>query len=147
MKEKYLKLLDKQIEKLSVGDFDLDAWKSSTIHLLSIIFGDKDPKIKEIDHLKVDYGSWALRDATPKYKPIEGCKKKGREILEIAKDEIDLLGVTNQKGSLDQKLKEALSESQYAKFTLPTSTEKERSDVLKSLSKDKLIELLSNVYG
>ena len=146
MEEKYLKLLDKQIDKLSDKDFDLDAWKSSASYLLNMILGPEDLKIKEIDKLKIDYSSWALRDSSSTYKPVETCKKMGKEIMEMAKDELDLVGASNIKYKLDEKLKELLSQSQFEKFIKSSSTAKERKDLLKSMTKDKLIELISEAY-
>lgn len=147
MEEKYHKLIDKQIEKLSAPDFDLEAWKSSAAHVIGIIFGQEDPKIKELEKLKIDYSSWALRDSGSDYKPIESCKKMGKEIMEIAKDEIELLGVKNQHSALEEKLRSVLTTSQYDKFMAGAdeNIQHQRSEVLKSLSKDKLIELLNIV--
>jgi len=145
MKEKYLKLLDKQIEKLSAKDFDLDAWKSSASHVIGLIFGANDPKIKEIDKLKIDYSSWALRDSSSTYKPVETCKKMGREIMEMAKDEIDLLGVEIKQDKNHEILEKVLSSSQYEKFNTSNDVDKIRGEVLKSLSKEKLIELVKGL--
>jgi len=47
MAEKYVKLLRSQVKKLDVDDFDLEAWKSSTVSLLTRIFGEDDGKVKE----------------------------------------------------------------------------------------------------
>ncbi|MEL7002508.1 MAG: hypothetical protein AAFN93_07205 [Bacteroidota bacterium] len=145
MEEKYLKLIDKQIEKLAAKDFDLDAWKSSASHVLSLIFGADDPKIKEIEKLKIDYSSWALRDSSSTYKPVETCKKMGREIMEMAKDEIELLGVNIQPNKHQDILKKVLSNSQYEKFNGSNDVDKMRNEVLKSLSKEKLIELVKGL--
>ncbi|MDX1628729.1 MAG: hypothetical protein R3345_08515 [Fulvivirga sp.] len=143
MEEKYQKLIDKQIEKLSADDFDLDAWKSSASYVIKIIFGPKDPKIEEINKLKIDYSSWALRDSSPNYKPIETCKKKGKEILEIAKDEIELLGVSTPATALNKKLKSLLSDEMYEKFI--EGNEDNRLAALKSLKKDQLVDLVKLV--
>lgn len=145
MKEKYLQLLDKQRDKLSSDEFDLDAWKISTIHLFTIVFGEQDPKIKEINNLKIDNSSWTLRDSSPKNNPLDTCKRKCLEIIDMAKDEIELLGINNSQTAILNKLKEALTESQYATLVSPTNSTQERSESLKSLNKDKLIELLSIV--
>lgn len=145
MKEKYIKLLNKQKDKLSLDDFDLDAWKISTIHLFTIIFNSQDPKIKEINQLTIDNSSWTLRDSSPKNNPIDTCKRKCLEILDIAIDEIELLGINNSQVTLDNKLKEVLTESQYTKFKSSNNGAKEHSEMLKSMSKDKLIELLMSV--
>ena len=93
MAEKYVKLLKSQIKKLDVENFDLEAWKSSTVNLLTRIFGEDDGKVKEIFHLKIDYGSWVLRDAKASYKPLESCKRKGLEILEASITELENFGL------------------------------------------------------
>ena len=144
-KDKGIKLLEKQISKLEDKEFDLEAWKSSTIHLLTILFAAEDPKVKEIFSLKIDYSSWALRDSGADYKPLESCKKKGKEILEIAKSELVLLGDQRGNMQLDKKLKEVLTEDQYAKFTGASSSETDRKIVLKSLTKEALIGLIAGV--
>lgn len=139
MTKKYTKLIDNQIDKLSNEDFDLDAWKGSTKYVLTLVFGAKDPKIAEIDNLKIDYSSWALRDSKSDYKPIETCKKKGREILEIAKDELDLFGVKTTvpeeklKGWLGDQAEDVLSDN------MPLNDKKL---LLKKLNKDQLITLV-----
>ncbi|WP_421874413.1 hypothetical protein [Marinoscillum sp.] len=118
MKKQFVKLLEKQIDKLEAEDFDLEAWKSSSISILTRIFGEDSPKVKQIDQLKIDYSSWALRDSNSQYKPVESCKRKGREILSTAIDEIDTFGVpTNGPSDLlkeyfdDEEVKILLSES------------------------------------
>ena len=93
MAEKYVKLLRSQVKKLDAEDFDLEAWKSSTVSLLTRIFGEDDGKVKEIFHLKIDYGSWVLRDAKASYKPLESCKRKGLEILEASIIELENFGL------------------------------------------------------
>jgi len=138
--KKYIKLLDRQIDKLLDSDFDLDAWKSSTIYILTLIFGSDDPKIREVNDLKIDYSSWALRDSRSDYKPIETCKKKGREILEIARDEIELFGIPQPDSN--GPLKEVLTEEAYHEFMAENSTDEIKRGILKSLKKDQLLELL-----
>lgn len=93
MNEKYIELLQKQIQKLDSEDFDLEAWKSATIILLARIFGDSGSKIKEIDKIKFDLSSWAMRDASGSYDQIKSCKKRGKGILEACIDEIEVLGI------------------------------------------------------
>ena len=92
MKSQYIKLLKKQISKLEEETFDLEAWKTSAITVLERIFGENDPRAKQIDNLKIDYSSWALRDSSSKYKPVETAKLKGREVLNTAIDEIEIFG-------------------------------------------------------
>jgi hypothetical protein len=90
MSEKNISLLRKRIEKLDDKEFDLEAWKEATMMVLGRIFGETDSSLKQIDNLKIDYSSWALRDATSKYNPAETCKKKGREILSSLIDELEV---------------------------------------------------------
>ncbi|MEO1257032.1 MAG: hypothetical protein AAFY41_19415 [Bacteroidota bacterium] len=92
MKSQYIKLLKKQIDKLHEDTFDLEAWKTSAITVLHQIFGENDPRAKQIENLKIDYSSWALRDSNSNYKPIETAKLKGREVLNTAIDEIEIFG-------------------------------------------------------
>ena len=93
MKSKQVKLLQNQIDKLTSDSFDLEAWKSATEACLIRVFGDTDSRIQQIRDLKIDYGSWALRDAQGDYNPLKTCKKKGEEILLSAVDEIEILGI------------------------------------------------------
>ena len=92
--KKALQLIDKHINKLDLEPFDLEAWKSGAQSLLEMLFGAQHTSIGQIKALKVDYSSWALRDATAKYNPVATCKRMGRELLENAKDEIELYGLT-----------------------------------------------------
>lgn len=142
MKEKYTKLIDNQIDKLSKEGFDLDAWKGSTKYVLTLVFGPKDPKIGEIDNLKIDYSSWALRDSKSDYKPIETCKKKGKEILEIAKDELELFGV---KTSTTLDTLKALLKDQSEKLLAGDTSESDKKAILKKLNKDQLIDVLIGI--
>lgn len=99
--KKALQLIDKHISKLEVEPFDLEAWKSGALSLLEMLFDSTHPSITQIKALKVDYSSWALRDATAKYNPIATCKLMGKELLENAKDEIELYGL-KKTGTEDQ---------------------------------------------
>ena len=99
MKENYIKLIAKRIEHLDGPEFDLEAWKGGTVSVIERIFGEGDPRIKKIADLKIDYSSWALRDATSTYNPTETCKKKGKEILSTLIEEIDLLGLEKKRGN------------------------------------------------
>jgi len=91
MKNQYTPLLKKQIKKLDAPDFDLEAWKVSTQLLFNNIYGAFDQKTITIRDLKIDYSSSMLRDSNADYKPMETCKKKGREVLELAIDELEMV--------------------------------------------------------
>ena len=90
MKNPEIALLKKQIKKLDSEGFDLEAWKVSTQLLLNQLFGKFDPKTITIRDLKIDYSSTMLRDSNANYKPIETCKKKGREVLQLAIDQLEM---------------------------------------------------------
>ena len=87
-----IKLLKKQISKLREDGFDLEAWKSSSALVLSRIFGEEDPKVKQLRDIRMDFGSWSLRDTGASRDPLGSCKKQGKEILEMAIDELEAFG-------------------------------------------------------
>ncbi|MCB0805703.1 MAG: hypothetical protein KDC05_07870 [Bacteroidales bacterium] len=93
---KEIKLLESQLEKLNKKDFDLEAWKQYTVVLLARIFGEYDPKIKQIEKIEYDFSSWALRDTTGKSAYMETCKKLGREVLQASIDELKTFGVPDK---------------------------------------------------
>lgn len=127
MKDAKIQLLKKQIKKLDLDDFDLEAWKVSTQLLLTQLFGKFDPKTITIRDLKIDYSSTMLRDSNANYKPIDTCKKKGREILELSIDQL----------LLDQDLPIELQTLVDKKDTLGVER------YLKGKKKDELIAILS----
>ncbi|MCR9249057.1 MAG: hypothetical protein NXI20_01480 [bacterium] len=147
--EKYIAVLRKQIDKLDEEDFDLEAWKSSAQSRLASIFGENDARIKQINDLKIDYSSWALRDSNSRYKPVETCKKKGREIIESLIDEIDIVGVPFKNGhdQLNSLLKEAVSEdvSKEIENYLAQDDHKGLKKYLNKLNKETLTNLLLQV--
>ncbi|NQZ76135.1 MAG: hypothetical protein HRT61_08500 [Ekhidna sp.] len=134
MKTQYIKLLKKQIEKLELESFDLEAWKTSTISVLHRIFGETDPRAKQIDHLKIDYSSWALRDSDSNYKPIETAKRKGKEVLITAIDEIEIFGAPESGTS------EILGQDFASKLQGMSDSEKKKH--FEGMKKDELVELI-----
>jgi len=102
MPEKEIQLLKTQIEKLKARDFDLDAWKKSTIIILARIFGDSNQKVRQIENIEYDYSSWALRDTTGSDSYLDSCKKLGREILQASIDELDTLGLPQSEETSDE---------------------------------------------
>lgn len=134
MKSQYIKLLKKQIEKLDSEIFDLEAWKTSAITVLHRIFGETDSRAKQIDQLKIDYGSWALRDSNSSYKPIETAKLKGKEVLNTAIEEIEIFGAPENHAS-------DVMGAAFAK-ELQNMSEKDRQKHFEGMKKDKLVELL-----
>ncbi|MEQ9423566.1 MAG: hypothetical protein RJQ09_04050 [Cyclobacteriaceae bacterium] len=89
-KSAQIKLLKKQLQKVNGDSFDLEAWKVTSITLLSKIFGADDERIKAINDLKIDYGSWALRDASSKYDPVTTCKRKAQDLIELSIEELEM---------------------------------------------------------
>ncbi len=138
MDKKFIKLLNNQMQKLEAEDFDLEAWKSSTVSVLSRIFGKDDPRNDQIAGLKIDYSSWALRDSNSKYKPIESCKRKGKEILLTAIEEIEIFGLGSSKETI---LKDLLDQKEI-EILLSDSKRTDQLNVLKKLKKEDLQELL-----
>lgn len=90
---KEIKLLQGQIEKLDIKEFDLNAWKQYTIILLARIFGEQTQKITQIKEIEYDYSSWSLRDTSGRSSNLETCKKLGKEILTASIDELKALGL------------------------------------------------------
>ncbi len=121
MKEQYITLLKKQIEKLDSKDFDLDSWKDSTTLVLDRIFGPGSEKIKKINEIHYDLSSWSLRDNLGTSAHFDTCKKKGREILEVCITELETIGVPEKvegdkkpvTGIIQAALEDELKISQY----------------------------------
>ena len=134
MKSQYIKLLKKQITKLEAESFDLEAWKTSAITVLERIFGENDPRAKQIDNLKIDYSSWALRDSSSKYKPVETAKLKGREVLNTAIDEIEIFGAP------ENHAVEVLGGDFVKK--MQNMSDSERKKHFEGMKKGELVELL-----
>ena len=128
-----IKILQKRIAKLEQDDFDLEAWKDATRAALDNILDPTDKRLHLIDQLKVDYGSWMLRDATSKYNPIETAKKKGKEILEGLIDDLE--------NSMDQ-FNQVLSVETLEKIH-SAKNRKELTELLKKEKKEVLAEALS----
>jgi len=150
--EKATKLLKRQVEKLSSEDFDLEAWKSSAIAVLTRIFGEDNSRIAQVENLKIDYGSWALRDAKASYNPLESCKKVGKEIIESAIDEIEIFDNEGHFIDINQLLESKLKSSDYEAIMeiLNSSANKtdKRSKLIKklnSLDKQKLVSVLEEL--
>lgn len=102
MPDKEIQLLKLQIDKLKNKDFDLDAWKKSTIIILTRIFGENNLKIKQIEGIEYDYSSWSLRDTTGFNTYLDSCKNLGREILQASVDELETLGLPKTEESSDE---------------------------------------------
>jgi hypothetical protein len=91
--EKQIELIKKQLSKLDSKDFDLSGWKSSTIVILSRIFGDTYQGIKAIENIK--YSSGGI--GSVHWDNLASCKKQGKDILEACITELETLGQPEQK--------------------------------------------------
>jgi len=102
MAKKEIAILKKQIERLDIKDFDLEAWKKFTIVMLARIFGDTSQKIRQIESIEYDYSSWSLRDTSGSSSYLESCKKLGRKILEASIEELEAFGLPDTSGDDDK---------------------------------------------
>lgn len=136
MDKQFIKYLEKQLTKLEAEDFDLEAWKSSASAALNRIFGKGNDRSEQVENLKIDYSSWALRDSNSKYKPVESCKRKGKEIIESAIEEIEAFGIPKPKEDL---LAAYFSKSDVAMLL---SENDKKGKIVKQLKKEVLLKLL-----
>ncbi|MBN2755529.1 MAG: hypothetical protein JXR51_00040 [Bacteroidales bacterium] len=155
---KEIELLQNQITKLEDKSFDLDAWKINTINLFDRIFGNSSSKINQINELKYDFSSWALRDTSGTQDTI---KKKAKVIVEAAIFEIENFGLEKKSAKNDElsgKILEILSDelkgSQFkALKDIIESVKNEETkskklkDLLEELQVDTKEIILSNIIG
>lgn len=158
-----IKLLEEQINKLELKNFDLEAWKQYTIVLLARIFGNNNQKIHQIEKIEYDYSSWSLRDTSGSTEYLETCKKLGKEILQASIDELNTFGLHESAGSgqdlipvdvLLTALEDDLKVSQFRKLKSIINTQKsvdkkkmELKDLLKNLQKDDLLNIVLNILS
>lgn len=147
---KETELLQKQLKKLDAEDFDLEAWKTGAIIVLERIFGPKNQKIAQIEKIKYDQSSWALREAKGSKNMMDTCKKQGREILGIAIDELEHFGLPEEieeahaapfKSTIVQALENELKISEYREIVRIIDSDKKHGE-----KKKDLIDALNN-YG
>lgn len=144
MSTKEIEILQKQIEKLKVKDFDLEAWKKYTIIILARIFGDHSEKIRQVEKITYDYSSWSLRDTTGSSEYLETCKKLGREILEASIEELKTFGLPQKNAEANEFYNTIFNALQDE---LKGSQMKEIRNLLESdEKKEKIIEKLKS-YG
>lgn len=143
MVKKEIAILKKQIERLEVKDFDLEAWKKFTIVMLARIFGDTSEKIRQIESIEYDYSSWSLRDTSGSSSYMESCKKLGRKILEASIEELEAFGLPDTSGKDDkffqlviEALQDELKGSQFKQLKdviLKTKDETELKDMVREI--------------
>jgi hypothetical protein len=142
MKDQEIKMLQKQVSKLESDDFDLEAWKTGAIIILERIFGSGNQKIAQLEKIKYDQSSWALREAKGSKNLMETCKKQGKEILEIAIDELRHFGLPEEvadaqaapfKSVIVQALENELKISQYREVVRIIDSDKKLVEKQKEL--------------
>ncbi|MDN5203017.1 hypothetical protein QQ008_16625 [Fulvivirgaceae bacterium BMA10] len=162
MIDKQIALLKDQIKKLDADDFDLEAWKSSTIVLLEKFFGEDNLKAKHIESIKYDYSSWSLRDASGSVTQMESCKRRGKEILLVCISELENFGIPDEvikerdiANVIIHVLEELLTVTQYKEIRKIAQSDERFEDKKKALSEtlknysaemesDLLIKILTN---
>ncbi len=142
--KKYAELIRKQIKKLEAEEFDLEAWKSSAHSIIKRIFGDFDPRLRQVDGLRIDYSSWTLRDSNSNYKPIESSKNVGREIMQSALDEVEIFGV--EQSDSNSTLEKFFSAEPYQKLQNPSLSKKEKLKVIQKLKKSDLEKIVLSLF-
>ncbi len=143
-KDKLIATLKKYEEKLAEKDFDLEAWKSSAVSFIARTFGAQNTKTQQLESLKIDYSSWALRDAPSTYHPLESCKRKAKEIIQAAIDEIDVFGIP-QPPALRTVLSGVYSKDELEAIATSTSDKIRLKQVLDKTAKGKNLQALLEV--
>lgn len=92
MIEKQIDLIQKQIDKIQQPNFNLDAWKSSSVLILDRIFGSEFQGIKSIEKIKYSSGGISTANSSNFWSNIESCKAQGKEILETCITELETFG-------------------------------------------------------
>ncbi len=86
----YLDLLQLQLQKIDDRDFDLTAWKKSTILLTTSCFGTNSPQVAALDKIDYAYSSWALRDESGTSDPVKtDCKTTLNTIIDELKIKLE----------------------------------------------------------
>ena len=118
MIEKQIKLIQIQIEKLENKEFDLDAWKSSTILVLDRIFGNDFQGIKSIESIKYKSGGISVGDSSNFWNIMSSCKRQGRDILETCITELKTFGAREKINNNDSGININLTQNQTINLNL-----------------------------
>lgn len=108
MTDKQIELINKQLEKLESPDFDLEGWKSSSIVILSRIFGDNYSGIKALQNIK--YSSSDIGGV--QWDNLTSCKKQGKDILGACITELETFGQPEQKKTNNSGININLTQNQ-----------------------------------
>jgi len=158
MVEKQIDLLNKQIEKLDDEQFDLEGWKGSTIVLLERFFGTDSQKVKQVENIRLDFGSWSLRDSNARVTPLEACKRRSKEIVESIISELENFGLPASSETLfgnvpvSEALEEELKVAQIKKIHQVVASERNQDEkaeqirvILDDLDQRALANILTHI--
>lgn len=118
MIEKKIELITKQIEKLNNPDFDLGAWKSSSILILDRIFGNDFQGILAIEKIKHRSGGIYAGSTSSSWNNMDSCKKQGREILQTCIIELETFGTREKPQKAGSGININLTQNQSVNINL-----------------------------
>jgi hypothetical protein len=153
MSENEIKLLRQQINSLEAKKFDLEAWKSHTMILVSRIFGVSSEHLRLIRELKYDYSSWSLRDTSGSMQLTDPVRTRAKEILEAAIAELETFGspvkVSSSLEILEAFHSELTGKEMDELQKLLSLPEKEKTEGIKAFlsarKKDNLVSILGQL--
>lgn len=146
MNDKIIKAVNRRLALLEESGFELETWKTGTVASLIKWLGETDPRLKLLDKLRIDYSSWALRDATANYNPRESTKKNAKEILLAILDEYSDDGKQKGKGvAILPLVKKHLTVTSYKELTSAISNKEDLLPILKKCKKEELAAGLAEV--
>jgi hypothetical protein len=121
MIEKQIDLIQKQIEKLTSSDFDLSAWKSSSILILDRIFGNDFQGIKAIEKINYKSGGLSMGNHSSSWNNMDSCKKQGKEILLTCITELETFGEREKPQNNNSGININLTQNQSVNISLLVS--------------------------
>ncbi len=172
MNDKEIELLRKQLDKLSLSNFDIEAWKHSTVIILNRIYGPNSQAVKSIDNIKYSsFGIYGGGGSGFHSDNLESCKQQGRGILEACISELETFGSPEKNQSAKGGISITVNQNQTVSVQLLVSAiqdeltgsqlkelkqimnssdsvekKKERlTDKLKSFGKDVATNILANI--
>ncbi len=156
MIEKQIEVITKQIEKLNSPDFDLGAWKSSSILILDRIFGNDFQGIQAIEKIKHRSGGIYSGNTSSSWNNMDSCKKQGKEILQTCITELETFGSREKPQNNNSSVNINLTQNQSVNINLlitaledelTVSQMREVNDIMKSAenSKDKKAKILEKI--
>lgn len=121
MVDKKIELLQNQINKLDDQDFDVEGWKSSTIVLLTRIYGYSYQGIKSIEKIKLTGGGIATASGSSFWDNMKSCKKQGKDLLEACITELKTFGLPDIKEKTGSGINIQLTQNQSVNINLLVS--------------------------